>query len=143
MMGNLISELAEGGAKGLFTGIGQMAKDIRTAITGKDPAKEAEAMQKLLEIEFAAQKAQTDINIVEAQSPNLFVSGWRPATGWICVFALAWYYILAPFASWVMSIFDVESTIPIFEAGELMTLLFGLLGIGGMRTYEKIRGVSS
>jgi hypothetical protein len=142
MMGNLISELAEGGAKGLFTGIGQMAKDIRTAITGKDPAKEAEAMQKLLEIEFAAQKAQTDINIVEAQSPNLFVSGWRPATGWICVFALAWYYILAPFASWVMSIFDVESTIPIFEAGELMTLLFGLLGIGGMRTYEKIRGVS-
>ena len=142
-MGNLISELAEGGAKGLFTGIGQMAKDIRTAITGKDPAKEAEAMQKLLEIEFAAQKAQTDINIVEAQSPNLFVSGWRPATGWICVFALAWYYILAPFASWVMSIFDVESTIPIFEAGELMTLLFGLLGIGGMRTYEKIRGVSS
>ena len=142
-MGNLISELAEGGAKGLFTGIGQMAKDIRTAITGKDPAKEAEAMQKLLEIEFAAQKAQTDINIVEAQSPNLFVSGWRPATGWICVFALGWYYILAPFASWVMSIFDVESTIPIFEAGELMTLLFGLLGIGGMRTYEKIRGVSS
>ncbi len=141
-MGNIISDLAEGGAKGLFSGIGSLAKDLRTAITGKDPEKEAEIMQKLADIEAAAEQGQLSINLEEAKSPNLFVSGWRPAVGWICVFALAWYYVLAPFATWLMSIFKIDSTIPAFETGELTTLLFGLLGIGGMRTYEKIRGVS-
>jgi hypothetical protein len=141
-MGSLISDLAEGGAKGLFSGIGSLAKDIRTAITGKDPAREAEIMQKLMELEAAADQGQMAIDIEEAKSPSLFVSGWRPAVGWICVFALAWYYVLAPFSTWLMSIFKIESTIPMFETGELTTLLFGLLGIGGMRTFEKIRGVS-
>lgn len=122
----------------ILSGLGNMAKDLRAAITGKDPAAE----MKLLELEQAAQKAQTDINLAEAQNPNLFVSGWRPATGWICVFALAWYFIIAPFFTWLLSIFHVAVTIPAFDVGELMALLMALLGIGGMRTYEKIQGVA-
>ena len=122
----------------VLSGIGTLAKDIRQAITGKDP----EAAMKLLELEQAAQKAQSDINLAEAQNPNLFVSGWRPAVGWVCVFALSWYYILAPFSSWLLSIFSVKSTIPAFETGELIALLMSILGVGGMRTYEKVQGVS-
>jgi hypothetical protein len=140
---DVISSLTAGGVNGLLTGIGTFAKDIRVAITGKDPVKEAEAMQKLLEIEFAAQKAQSDINLVEAQNPNLFVSGWRPAVGWVCTAALAWYYVVAPFLTWFLKLFNVQSvTIPQFDTGSLITLLFGLLGIGGLRSYEKIKGVA-
>jgi hypothetical protein len=141
-MPNIIESLAEGGAKGLFSGIGQMAKDIRTAITGKDPAKEAEAMQKLLELEFMAQQAQTKINEAEAQNPNLFVSGWRPAVGWTCAFALVWHYVMYPFAFWMLDLFNKTTEIPSLETGELMTLLFGMLGFGGLRTYEKVQGVA-
>ncbi len=143
-MGNIVTDLAEGASKGLFSGIGQMAKDIRTALTGKDPAKEAEAMQKLLELEFTAQKAQTDINLAEAQNPNLFVSGWRPAVGWICVTALGVYYVIFPLAKWIAHMINPSFDLPSvkFETGELMALLSGLLGLGGLRTYEKVQGVA-
>ena len=122
----------------ILSGLGAAAKDIRTAITGKDPAAEA----KLLELEQAAEKAQADINLAEAQNPNLFVSGWRPAVGWICVFALGWYYIIAPFSTWLLSIFHVQATIPAFDTGDLIALLGSILGVGGLRTYEKVQGVA-
>lgn len=142
-MGNIITDLAEGASKGLFSGMGQMAKDIRTALTGKDPAKEADAMQKLLELEFTAQKAQTDINLAEAQNPNMFVSGWRPAVGWICVTALSVNYVIYPLASWIAQMFNANLPAhPKFNSEELMALLSGLLGLGGLRTYEKKQGVA-
>ena len=122
----------------VLSGLGSMAKDLRVAITGKDPAMES----KLLEIEAAAEKAQTDVNLAEAQNPNIFVSGWRPAVGWVCVFALGWYYILAPLVTWLLSIFKIDATIPSFEVGELVALLSALLGVGGMRTFEKYQGVA-
>jgi len=122
----------------VLNGLGSMAKDIRVAITGKDPATE----EKLAELEAAAAKAQSDIDLAEAQNPNMFVSGWRPFVGWVCAAALAWYYILAPLTTYVLSIFGVKSTMPSFDAGTLITLLMTMLGIGGMRTVEKIQGVA-
>ena len=122
----------------VLSGLGSMAKDLRVALTGKDPAAEA----KLLEIEEAAEKAQADINLAEAQNPNMFVSGWRPAVGWVCTFALAWYYVLAPLTTYILSIAKVQATIPVFDSGTLISLLMALLGIGGLRTYEKVQGVS-
>ena len=142
-MGNVISDLAEGASKGLFSGVGKLAKDIRTAITGIDPDKAAEIEEKLLELEAASDDAQAKINMTEAQNPSLFVSGWRPAVGWICVFALGWYYILAPFLTWALSAFKIQMTIPAFDTGELISLLFGMLGLSGLRTYEKKIGVHS
>ena len=122
----------------VLQGIGTAAKDIRVAITGKDPAIE----QKLLDLEAAASKAQNDINLAEAQNPNLFVSGWRPAVGWICAFALVWYYILAPFMTYVLGIFKIDAAIPAFDTGDLIALLCSILGVGGLRTYEKVQGVT-
>jgi len=119
----------------VMSGIGSLAKDIRTAITGKDPALEA----KVLELTTQIDTAQAAIDAAEAANPSLFVSGWRPAAGWVCVLALAWYFILMPLITWILTIFHIEATIPIFEAGELMTLLFGMLGLGGMKSYEKVK----
>jgi hypothetical protein len=122
----------------VLSGIGSLAKDLRVAFTGKDPALD----MKLLEIEQAAQKAQVDVNLAEAQNPNLFVSGWRPAVGWVCAFALTWYFILAPLLTWTLSAFGVSSTIPAFDTSELMSLLMALLGVGAMRSYDKSQGTS-
>ena len=138
----LIGDLAAGGAKGLFSGIGSLAKDIRIAITGKDPVKMAEAIAKAQEIEAAAAIAQTDINKEEAKHPNWFISGWRPFIGWTCGVALAYHYVASPFLVWFLSIFNVTTTVPVLDMGALITLLFGMLGLGAYRTYEKKQGVA-
>jgi hypothetical protein len=120
----------------VISGIGSLAKDIRTAFTGKDPALEA----KILELTSQIDIAQAAINQAEAASPSLFVSGWRPAVGWVCVFALAWYFIFMPVITYTLDAFNITITIPAFDTGELITLLFGMLGLSGMKTYEKVKG---
>lgn len=138
----LVADLAAGGAKGLFSGIGSLAKDIRIAITGKDPEKIAEAIAKAQEIESAAQIAQTEINKEEAKHPNWFVAGWRPFVGWTCGVALAFHYVVSPFLVWLLSAFNVTSKVPTLDMGALMTLLFGMLGLGAYRSYEKKQGIA-
>jgi Holin of 3TMs, for gene-transfer release len=96
---------------------------------------------KQIETELAMSLAQTDINKAEASNPNLFVSGWRPAVGWVCVAALAAAYMGQPILSWLSGIYGWPPP-PKMELGDLMYLLFGMLGIGTMRTLEKIKGVS-
>lgn len=86
--------------------------------------------------------AQMDINKQEATHPNVFVSGWRPAVGWICVMALFFNYILSPIASWACAIWLPEITLPSLDISELMTLLFGLLGMGTLRSYDKAQGTA-
>jgi len=77
-----MTDLSSGAVGGLLGGIGTLAKDIREAITGDLPAeRKAEINQKILELELAATQAQTLINIEEAKSENIFVSGWRPVCG--------------------------------------------------------------
>lgn len=72
--------------------------------------------------------AQMDINKQEATHPSVFVSGWRPAVGWVCVLALMFNYILSPLINWACAIWMPEITLPSLDISELMTLLFGLLG---------------
>jgi hypothetical protein len=83
--------------------------------------------------------AQANIDTAEANSPSLFKSGWRPMAGWICVSAMGYYYILMPLVVWIAKFFTPNAPPMLtLESGELMTLLFGMLGLGGMRTYEKV-----
>jgi len=132
---------------GIFGGFGTLLKDIRTAITGKaplDPAKLAELEMKSLEIEQILMTAQTDINKIEAASPHLFVSGWRPAIGWICALGLFIQYFIFPIASWILPIIGhSEIKLPVLSVSDLYPLLFGLLGLGTLRSYEKSKGVAS
>lgn len=88
-------------------------------------------------------KAQIGVNVVEAQSSSLFVSGWRPCIGWICAIGCGYQYIFMPFAGFALNAFGHPIEMPSLDNGTLMTLLGGLLGLGTLRTVEKIKGVSN
>jgi hypothetical protein len=94
---------------------------------------EADLRTALLQIDAA----QANVNAAEAQNPNIFVSGWRPMIGWIGAAALAYQYLVRPFSvglGW--------GSLPALDAS-LYELVFAMLGFGGLRTYEKIKGVAS
>ena len=87
--------------------------------------------------------AQIAVNKAEASSGNLFVAGWRPAIGWICGAALAFHFILAPLISSAFAWAGAYAPeLPAFDMQSLMTILTGMLGLGGLRTFEKYKGVS-
>ena len=132
---------------GIFSSFGTLLKDIREVITGKqipDAAKLAELEQKSLEIEQILMTAQTDINKIEAANPKLFVSGWRPAVGWVCVVGLVVQYFIYPMATWIMPIIGhPEVMLPKLDVGDLYPLLMGMLGFGALRSYDKMKGVDT
>jgi len=80
-------------------------------------------------------KGQLEVNAVEAAHKSLFVSGWRPAIGWICGFALMYSTILAP-------ILGIWFTVPSVDSSLLTSVLMGMLGLGAMRTFEKTKSVA-
>jgi len=142
----IIETILSGGIKPVFEGIGGLAKDIREALTGEailDPNKKAELEAKATEIEFAAVKAQTDINLEEAKNTNIFVSGWRPFIGWVCGSALAWQFIGNPVFEWGVKLAGKSITPPMIDTGSLITILMALLGLGGLRTFEKYKSSQS
>jgi len=102
--------------------------EIRELLKGKeiDP-------QKLIEL-------QSEINKVEAQHRTIFVAGWRPFIGWVCGFALAYNFVLRDMLIWY---FGQEGVPPALQMEHLMTVLVGMLGLGGMRTFEKLNNKSN
>ena len=122
-MFKILLSLLKGGNKEK-TSVGNLAWEIREAIKGKelDP-------NQLLEI-------QTKINEVEAKHRSVFVAGWRPFIGWVCGLALAYNFIIRDLFIWVI---DPEIVTPALQMEHLMTVLFGMLGLGGLRTYEKLK----
>ena len=98
---------------------------------------------KELDAEVALAAQQNDINKVEAESPSLFKSGWRPAVGWTCVAGLVYQFLVMPILPWAVTAMGGQvANLPAIDNGTLMTLLGGLLGLGAMRTAEKIKGVA-
>ena len=87
--------------------------------------------------------AQLKINEEEAKSEKLFISGWRPGMGWTCVAAFAWTFVAAPMSAWWLEVFGVKAPpLPVLDYMTLSPILMGLLGLGGLRTYEKVKGAS-
>jgi hypothetical protein len=97
---------------------------------------------KVLEAETALAVGQMKINEIEAGSDSFFKSGWRPAVGWICVFGLFYQFVFLPFATFFLALYKVTAVMPAMDLNTLMTLLFGLLGLGGYRTIEKLKGIT-
>ena len=126
-----------GGVQGILGGIGQTAKDIRSAVTGENPKLEEMAMQ----IEAAGMQAQTEVNKEEAKHQSIWVSGWRPCIGWICGVAIGWHFIISPLLTWIVKLAGSEISPPTIDAGTLMSLVVSLLGLGAYRTFEKTKGV--
>lgn len=115
-----------------------------------DPTKKAEMMQELqlanVDIEktqlagtIAGLQGELDANKAEAASTNWFVAGWRPYIGWICGMAFAWAYVLQPFAAFTLAAFHHQLQLPTLDLSEMMPVLLGMLGLGGLRTVEKIQ----
>lgn len=87
---------------------------------------------------------QIEVNKIEAGSGNVFVSGWRPAVGWVGAGGFAYAGIVQPLLSWLATVvFHYTGTFPQVDSNLLLTVLMGMLGIGGMRTFEKIKGVAT
>lgn len=87
--------------------------------------------------------AQIEVNKAEAASGSIFKGGWRPFIGWTCGVAFAYHFVLQPLLIFVVTLFGVTvPALPEFDMASLMTVLGGLLGLGGLRTFEKYKGVS-
>lgn len=112
-----------------------------------DPTQAAAAKLELLKLQQSGDLAQItgqmDINKAEAQNASVFVSGWRPFIGWVCGLALAYQYLFRPLALAIAA----GTGHPIVEMpgldSSLWELMFGMLGLGGLRTMEKLNGVAS
>lgn len=87
-------------------------------------------------------QGQLAINVEEAKSTSVFVSGWRPAVGWTCAAACAWNWIGLKMALFAAAYLGHELKLAPAELGEMMPVLLGMLGLGGLRTVEKLNGVS-
>ena len=118
------------------TGAGAVADLVGTVINKIWPDKTEQEKQ---ELATAVQviNGQLAINQAEAANPNLFVAGWRPGVGWVCVIALAYQYVGRP----LLMGFGVTHDMPALDSS-LWELLFGMLGLGGLRTFEKVKGVA-
>ena len=87
--------------------------------------------------------AQIEVNKIEAASSDFFKSSWRPFIGWVCGVAFAYHFVLQPIIIFVVALFGAEiPALPEFDMASLMTVLGGLLGLGGLRTYEKSKGLA-
>ena len=89
-----------------------------------------------------ANLAQIDVNKADAQHRYIFVAGWRPFIGWICAVAMGYHFVLQPIIVFVLSANGVNYDLPEFDMGSLMTIVMGILGLGGMRSFEKYKGIT-
>ena len=87
-------------------------------------------------------KGQLEVNKVEAAHKSMFVAGWRPAVGWVCVLGMLSNFIVIPMANFGLAISASDIVIPLISTSEMMPVLMGMLGLGAMRTVEKVQKVS-
>ena len=87
-------------------------------------------------------KGQLEVNKIEAAHKSLFVAGWRPFIGWICGVAMLANFLLIPMANFVLDLSGSTNTIPLIELETMMPVLMGMLGLGAMRSFEKVKKVS-
>ncbi|MAZ33837.1 MAG: hypothetical protein Tp178MES00d2C33159091_27 [Prokaryotic dsDNA virus sp.] len=122
---------------------------IGKAVVDKDKKRELEfkleeLKDKANERFHEANMGQIEVNKVEAQHKSIFVAGWRPAVGWVGAAGLAYAAIFQPVASWIARVtYGYGGQFPELDNSLLTTVLLGILGLGGLRTFEKYKGVSS
>ena len=88
-----------------------------------------------------ANLGQIAVNKEQARHPSIFVAGARPAIMWICAFGLGWQFVFQPICTWAMVIWTPWLTVPVLPTEGLLTLTLSLLGLGGMRSFEKTKGI--
>jgi CheY-like chemotaxis protein len=86
-------------------------------------------------------KAQIEVNKTEAQHHSMFVAGWRPAIGWVCCLGMAGNFLIIPFVNMALELLETGVVVPMIELDLMMPVLMGMLGLGAMRTVEKVKKV--
>jgi len=128
---------------GLVDSVGKIVDELHTSDEEK-----AQAKIKLKELDNALNKAQTDINLADAKSTATGLGGllqriWRPLIGVSCSLAIFWEFVLKQFIVFFLAVFEVQTLpLPSLDMGVLMPLVMSLLGMAGLRTYEKQKGIS-
>ena len=136
---------------GIIQAIGQIAGDLVT--TDKERFNAELELRRLglegAKIEADLVRGQLDVNRAEAASSSLFVAGWRPAIGWIGAAALGYQFLLYPLLIWAWSLLQARGLVPgnlqpppMLDTDALWVVLSGMLGIAGLRSVEKVKGVA-
>jgi len=125
-----------------ITGLGAVSELANTVI-GKIWPDKSEAEKQQLAAAVALVQGQLEVNKIEASSPSVFVSGWRPFIGWVCGTACAWNWIGISIVSTICTILENPVLLQKADVSEMMPVLLGLLGLGALRTYEKSKGVAA
>lgn len=124
-----------------------MAKGVSEAIDNfvETPEEKKAAEVILMKTQQEPDKWQAVTNQIEAAHRSIFVAGWRPFIGWTCGIGIAWHFVGLPFASFFLMVMGKQiliSSLPVIDTGQLFTLIFGMLGLGASRTYEKLKGLT-
>jgi len=125
-----------------ITGLGAVSDLANTVISKIWPDK-SEAEKQQLAAAVMVVQGQIDINKVEAGNSSIFVSGWRPAIGWICGAACAWNWVGLPVAKLGLTLAGIDVAIQSADISEMMPILLGMLGLGTLRSFEKVNGVAA
>lgn len=125
-----------------ITGLGAVS-DLANTVIGKIWPDKSAAEQQQLAAAVMVVQGQLDIDKAEAANPSVFVSGWRPFIGWVCGAACAWNWIGLPIVATVLKFYQVDVPVSPANLTEMLPVLMGMLGLGGLRTIEKINGVAS
>lgn len=125
-----------------LTGLGAVS-DLAGSVINKIWPDKTEAEKQQLAAAVSLVQSQLEVNKVEAASPSVFVSGWRPFIGWVCGTACAWNWIGLPIAKMGLLMYGHPLDLAPADISEMMPVLMGLLGLGSLRTFEKVKGVAA
>lgn len=123
-------------------GVGEVAS-LATTVVNKIWPDKTQEQQAEIAYAVAVVQGQLDTNKAEASSQSTFVAGWRPFIGWVCGSGCAWNWVGLPIALFAANLIGHPLDIHPADLSEMMPLLIGMLGLGGMRTYEKLQGVAN
>lgn len=127
------------GIGSIIEGVGKIADDLITS----DEERLKVALQEK-QIDAALIQGQLEINKAEAEHKSIFVAGWRPAIGWVGAAALAYQFLLYPLLTWALVLSGSEVSPPdLGDTDALYPIILGMLGIGGMRSFDKSRGTQT
>jgi len=124
-----------------FAGIaGSVMEGLDDLFTSDE--EKANATLKMTELLQKPHNLQAMANIEGAKHSSVFVAGWRPAIGWVCAIGLGYQFLILPFAGLINAYYALPAELPAIQAAELSSLVMALLGLGGLRSYEKAKGLT-